>query len=173
MDPVRRALLLALMLSAAAGCGDDDASGDPARTSAAPADARLSSDLPRPEGAVGSVTGMPAHPGPGTASLGAAPAATPVDPDAVLLPLPVTTEVPEVTAAFAQVEPPVAPAVPAPAPSPVPPPVPPEPPPVPILDLPPEAPEADPDVAGRRPVGTEGATESTTFRTTVEPPPDD
>jgi len=58
-----------------AACGEDDgtagaeATGDPGQVSA----------LPAPEGATGSVTGMPANPGPGTMPISRAAEATPGD----------------------------------------------------------------------------------------------
>lgn len=151
------ALGMALLLG---GCGDeaDDAPGDAAGDGSATGDAE---PLPKPEGAIGSVTGMPAHPGPGSSriepiepvAIGAAgggdgfesqPGTQGDDPRFIYVPPPG-----DVDAALADI-PPGVPEMPEPPP----------------LLLPPAIPDPSlPETSSPNPppIGTEAATESTTI----------
>lgn len=66
MTSPSRWLLVPILLAALSACGGDEADDASRRDTAASGPV---SDLPAPEGAVGSVTGMPEHPGPGTVPL--------------------------------------------------------------------------------------------------------
>lgn len=178
-----RVVTLASLLALAA-CSDDGQAGGDDRQETGQADAGVLPDLPSPEGAIGSVTGMPAQPGPGTSPIAPAPTTSTststgdpapsgwINGAYVDLEGPATTQAtdgmehdvetatsladperPEGTLADA---PPViiVPELPAPPMAPV-------------------APERPPEVPPPRttPIGTAGATESTTI--VVEPEPDD
>ncbi len=173
--PLARALAAGLLLALAA-CGDDDA--DTRTRNGTDVGNGQASGLPAPEGAIGSVTGMPANPGPGTTPVtgmaGAAPneaSATPEggDADSGLT----WTEDPAIDGVFVLTDDPAAtsgaatPALPiAPAPAPPAPPATP----APQSSVPRQAavvPAAPADPSATVPAGTERATESTTF--VVEP----
>lgn len=161
----RRALSLVALLALAA-CGNDGDANDSTRGDDGTAGGR-SSGLPAPEGAIGSVTGMPAHPGPGTSRI------TPVDASGAAQDAWTDgrRDGGEGDAEFGASDGDAPPPDP-PAPMPVP-----EPPAVPVIvldtELPelPEAPEPpeppEPVPPPPEPIGTEAATESTTF--TVDP----
>ncbi|HEU4813126.1 MAG TPA: hypothetical protein VFS99_02725 [Xanthomonadaceae bacterium] len=67
-------ILAAAMLLAPAACGDDD--DETGTRNGTEANGGQVSGLPAPEGAIGSVTGMPANPGPGTTPMTGTPDAT-------------------------------------------------------------------------------------------------
>lgn len=146
--------LLLLVLLSSTGCGD----GEEAKADAADgATSGAAQALPAPQGAVGSVTGMPAHPGPGT---------SPIEPPASAQP----GWADEDYMAMEDIEAiSVQPSTPPPAD-------------VPPLILVPEIPQRpvattvdpaavpgtfDPETGAPEPIGTEGATESTTL--VIEP----
>ena len=156
-----RALWPALLLGLAA-CGDDN---DGTGRDGTQTDAGQVSELPAPEGVVGSVTGMPADPGPGTAPVIGADTghgADSIDALATESTFPLATPAPAgtgepVDGVFVLSDAPPSPSAPQ---SPV------DPtasaaPPVPV-------PDSEPRPV---PMGTEGATESTTI--IVEPAPQD
>lgn len=60
--------LPAVILLAMSACGSND-DADRAASGSDGTTGRTPSELPAPEGAIGSVTGMPAHPGPGTSRI--------------------------------------------------------------------------------------------------------
>lgn len=158
------AVAAALLMALAACSGGDDEAGTRDGPNANDGQA---SELPAPEGAIGSVTGMPAHPGPGTTPMTGVP-------DATLGDAPATMEGGAEDPGLTWVEDPAAegvllltddPAAAATAATPVMPAPPP-----PQSPVPPQAavippPPADP--SRTVPIGTERATESTTF--VVEP----
>lgn len=147
------AMGIALLLG---GCGDgaDDARGDAATDGSATGAA---APLPKPEGAVGSVTGMPANPGPGTSRIepidpvaigagesdggsGLEPGVQAAEPQIIHVPAPDAAEI-----AVAGI---------------------PEPPQPPVALVPPAAPDPllpAPSRGDAPPIGTEGATETTTI----------
>lgn len=157
--PRSRALVPALLLGLAACGGDNDGtSRDGTQT-----DAGQVSELPAPEGAVGSVTGMPANPGPGTAPIIGADTGTDADAiDALAIEstFPLATPVPAgsvepIDGVFVLTDAPPPPSAPQ---SPV----------DPTAGVAPPVPDSEPRYVT---VGTEGATESTTI--IVEPAVED
>ena len=168
--PLASALAAGLLLAVAA-CADEEAG---ARTrNGTDAGHGQASGLPAPEGAIGSVTGMPANPGPGTTPMTGMAGASPDDAsatsggsdadsgltwteDPAIDGVFVLTDDPAATSGAATPALPMAPAPPAPPAqqSPVPPPV-------------TVGPPAPADPSATVPPGTERATESTTF--VVEP----
>lgn len=129
---------LCLLLAA---CGDDGTAGVDADTTPGQV-----SELPAPEGAIGSVTGMPANPGPGTTPITRGVDATPGDPADQATPI---------DGVFVLSDAPLLPAPPEP--------------PAPQSPAEPQAAFVQPAESAQRPppAGTEAATESTTF--VVEP----
>lgn len=184
---IRVAALASLLVLSA--CGDDDSRDD--RDDAGQAGTGLPPELPSPEGAIGSVTGMPAHPGPGTSPIQSVPSGTAADPASsgwtgdAYIDLEGTAGVQaadgmEATSSLPGSPMPEAPLPEAPLPDPLPPQetladappiiIVPE---LPPADVPPVEHARPPDVPPPRtgPIGTEGATESTTI--VLEPDPDD
>lgn len=161
---------------ALAACGGRDGDDGKARGNGDAAyDAAAAEALPAPEGAVGSVTGMPAQPGPGEVPLGAPPpvqaagapgadvASATVDPSAALSSDGVVIPAPPLPDAGPP--PPAAAPTQAAAPSP---------------DANAGTPEPRDEPAPSRefvvpeaPAATDAATTSTTFRTAPEAPPED
>lgn len=145
----------AVLLLVAAACANGD--GDRGAPGGADATSGTVPDLPAPEGAIGSVTGMPAHPGPGTSPIQAVQSAEPApgawtdDGYAGVEPID------DVEAMSVQPSFPESPLA--------------EGPPIIMVPVVPHeslATAVDPDVPAppappARPIGTEGATESTTF----------